>query len=196
MRLARPMPECAMSPSPPISLEVSTMTTRLLCPTDSRRAISRITVVFPTPGRPCRCPWQSGCSAPAAGANLPRSPSVQLSSFQAVLKVAVGIAGWHAKRDSASSLATLRRSGPPPEDNEFPLGYSTHHKEYRTARCYEVSRHRCAAQHSPTCPARQAHDAAVAVAHAGDAVQRAVYPCPVVVSKISQLQQARHSSAC
>ena len=27
-------------------------------------------------------------------------------------------------------------------------------------------------------------------------MQRAVYPCPVVISKISQLHQARHFSAC
>lgn len=53
MRRARPMPACAMSPSPPISLDVSTMTTRLLCVSESSRAISLITVVFPTPGRPC-----------------------------------------------------------------------------------------------------------------------------------------------
>ncbi len=56
MRLARPMPACAMSPSPPISLDVSTMTTRLSRVSDSNRAISLITVVFPTPGRPCTCP--------------------------------------------------------------------------------------------------------------------------------------------
>jgi hypothetical protein len=54
MRRARPMPGCGMSPSPPISLLVSMMTTRLRHSSDSRRAISRTLVVLPTPGRPCR----------------------------------------------------------------------------------------------------------------------------------------------
>mmetsp|Transcript_6502 Transcript_6502/g.26346 ORF Transcript_6502/g.26346 Transcript_6502/m.26346 type:complete len:344 (-) Transcript_6502:11-1042(-) len=57
MRRAAPMPGCGMSPSPPISFEVSTITTRRAMPPDSRetestRAISRIAVVFPTPGLP------------------------------------------------------------------------------------------------------------------------------------------------
>lgn len=53
MRLAPPMPGCGMLPSPPISLLVSTMTTRRWCSSDSSLAISRTLVVFPTPGRPC-----------------------------------------------------------------------------------------------------------------------------------------------
>ena len=40
------------SPSPAISLEVSTMTTRFFASSDSTRAISRNIVVLPTPGRP------------------------------------------------------------------------------------------------------------------------------------------------
>src|SRR6266487_1983501 len=41
-----------MSPSPPISFEVSTMTTRLRSSSASRRAHSRSIVVLPMPGRP------------------------------------------------------------------------------------------------------------------------------------------------
>mmetsp|Transcript_11721 Transcript_11721/g.38540 ORF Transcript_11721/g.38540 Transcript_11721/m.38540 type:complete len:265 (+) Transcript_11721:559-1353(+) len=52
MRRALPMAGCGTSPSPPISFEVSTMTTRFLRSSLSTRAISRITVVLPTPGRP------------------------------------------------------------------------------------------------------------------------------------------------
>mmetsp|Transcript_26830 Transcript_26830/g.86145 ORF Transcript_26830/g.86145 Transcript_26830/m.86145 type:complete len:401 (-) Transcript_26830:30-1232(-) len=52
MRRAPPMAGCGTSPSPPISLEVSTITTRLWSSSESTRAISRITVVLPTPGRP------------------------------------------------------------------------------------------------------------------------------------------------
>mmetsp|Transcript_2730 Transcript_2730/g.5641 ORF Transcript_2730/g.5641 Transcript_2730/m.5641 type:complete len:218 (+) Transcript_2730:266-919(+) len=52
MRLAPPIAWCGTSPSPPISLDVSTMTTRLCSSSDSTRANSRMTVVFPTPGRP------------------------------------------------------------------------------------------------------------------------------------------------
>jgi hypothetical protein len=52
MRLARPMPACGTSPSPPISLLVSTMTTRLSRSSASSLDSSRMAVVFPTPGRP------------------------------------------------------------------------------------------------------------------------------------------------
>mmetsp|Transcript_28889 Transcript_28889/g.85550 ORF Transcript_28889/g.85550 Transcript_28889/m.85550 type:complete len:391 (+) Transcript_28889:929-2101(+) len=52
MRRALPIAGCGTSPSPPISLEVSTMTTRFFMSPDSRRAISRTTVVLPTPGAP------------------------------------------------------------------------------------------------------------------------------------------------
>ena len=52
IRRARPMAGCGTSPSPAISLEVSTMMTRLWASTDSTRAISRSMVVLPTPGRP------------------------------------------------------------------------------------------------------------------------------------------------
>mmetsp|Transcript_8012 Transcript_8012/g.21071 ORF Transcript_8012/g.21071 Transcript_8012/m.21071 type:complete len:272 (+) Transcript_8012:328-1143(+) len=52
MRRARPMAGCGMSPSPPISLDVSTTTTRLPHSSARTLAISRITVVLPTPGRP------------------------------------------------------------------------------------------------------------------------------------------------
>ena len=52
MRRARPMPGCGMSPSPAISLEVSTMTTRLSSSSASTRAASRSIVVLPMPGRP------------------------------------------------------------------------------------------------------------------------------------------------
>mmetsp|Transcript_36946 Transcript_36946/g.94487 ORF Transcript_36946/g.94487 Transcript_36946/m.94487 type:complete len:280 (+) Transcript_36946:878-1717(+) len=52
IRRAEPMAGCGTSPSPPISLEVSTMTTRFRKSSLSTRAISRITVVLPTPGRP------------------------------------------------------------------------------------------------------------------------------------------------
>ena len=43
-----------MSPSPPISFDVSTMTTRLFASSASTRATSRSIVVLPTPGRPSR----------------------------------------------------------------------------------------------------------------------------------------------
>mmetsp|Transcript_45619 Transcript_45619/g.87249 ORF Transcript_45619/g.87249 Transcript_45619/m.87249 type:complete len:305 (+) Transcript_45619:729-1643(+) len=52
MRRAPPIAGWGTSPSPPISLEVSTMTTRLFSSSESTRASSRITVVLPTPGRP------------------------------------------------------------------------------------------------------------------------------------------------
>ena len=50
IRRARPTAGCGTSPSPPISFDVSTITTRF----DSARirAASRSCVVFPTPGRP------------------------------------------------------------------------------------------------------------------------------------------------
>ena len=54
MRRARPMPGCGMSPSPAISLEVSTTITRLPRSSASTRAASRNSVVLPTPGRPSR----------------------------------------------------------------------------------------------------------------------------------------------
>ena len=50
MRRARPMAGCGMSPSPAISLEVSTTTTRLV--SARTRATSRSMVVLPTPGLP------------------------------------------------------------------------------------------------------------------------------------------------
>ena len=46
------MPGCGISPSPAISFEVSTMTTRLCRSSASTRAISRSIVVLPTPGLP------------------------------------------------------------------------------------------------------------------------------------------------
>mmetsp|Transcript_8349 Transcript_8349/g.22291 ORF Transcript_8349/g.22291 Transcript_8349/m.22291 type:complete len:259 (+) Transcript_8349:1625-2401(+) len=52
MRRARPMPTCGMSPSPPISLLVSTMMTRLCKSSDRARLTSLIAVVLPTPGLP------------------------------------------------------------------------------------------------------------------------------------------------
>ena len=52
MRRARPIPGCGMSPSPPISFEVSTITTRRWQSSASMRLISRMAVVLPTPGRP------------------------------------------------------------------------------------------------------------------------------------------------
>ncbi len=52
MRRALPMAGWGTSPSPPISLDVSTMTTRLCSSSASVRAISRMTVVLPTPGLP------------------------------------------------------------------------------------------------------------------------------------------------
>ena len=51
---AVPMPGCGMSPSPAISLEVSTMTTRLPASSARTRATSRSMVVLPTPGFPSR----------------------------------------------------------------------------------------------------------------------------------------------
>mmetsp|Transcript_43 Transcript_43/g.147 ORF Transcript_43/g.147 Transcript_43/m.147 type:complete len:336 (+) Transcript_43:755-1762(+) len=50
--LAFPIAGWGMSPSPPISFEVSTMTTRLFSSSARTLAISRTTVVFPTPGLP------------------------------------------------------------------------------------------------------------------------------------------------
>lgn len=50
--LAGPMPTWGMSPSPPISLLVSTMTTRICSSSASIRDISRRAVVLPEPGRP------------------------------------------------------------------------------------------------------------------------------------------------
>ena len=52
MRRALPIAGCGMSPSPAISLEVSTTTTRLLNSEARTRAASRSMVVLPTPGRP------------------------------------------------------------------------------------------------------------------------------------------------
>ena len=52
MRRAWPIAGCGMSPSPAISFEVSTMTTRLFMSSASTRATSRSIVVLPTPGRP------------------------------------------------------------------------------------------------------------------------------------------------
>ena len=52
IRRALPIAGWGTSPSPPISLEVSTMTTRLCSSSASVRAISRMTVVLPTPGLP------------------------------------------------------------------------------------------------------------------------------------------------
>ena len=52
MRRARPMAACGMSPSPAISFEVSTITTRLPSSSASTRAASRSSVVLPTPGGP------------------------------------------------------------------------------------------------------------------------------------------------
>ena len=52
MRRARPMPGCGMSPSPAISFEVSTTTTRFPRSSGRTRATSRSIVVGPTPGRP------------------------------------------------------------------------------------------------------------------------------------------------
>mmetsp|Transcript_814 Transcript_814/g.2206 ORF Transcript_814/g.2206 Transcript_814/m.2206 type:complete len:279 (+) Transcript_814:1764-2600(+) len=52
MRRDRPIPTCATSPSPPISLLVSTITTLRNASSARMREISRIAVVFPTPGRP------------------------------------------------------------------------------------------------------------------------------------------------
>src|SRR6267142_2019405 len=54
MRLLVPMPGCGMSPSPAISFDVSTTMTRLVSSVESTRALSRSSVVFPTPGRPRR----------------------------------------------------------------------------------------------------------------------------------------------
>ena len=52
MRLALPMPGWGTSPSPAISLDVSTMTTRLCAWSARTRATSRSIVVLPTPGLP------------------------------------------------------------------------------------------------------------------------------------------------
>ena len=52
IRRARPTAGCGTSPSPPISFEVSTMTTRLF--SARMRAASRNKVVLPTPGRPSK----------------------------------------------------------------------------------------------------------------------------------------------
>ena len=52
IRRARPMPGCGTSPSPAISFEVSTITTRFARSSARTRATSRSIVVFPTPGRP------------------------------------------------------------------------------------------------------------------------------------------------
>mmetsp|Transcript_1304 Transcript_1304/g.3524 ORF Transcript_1304/g.3524 Transcript_1304/m.3524 type:complete len:273 (+) Transcript_1304:702-1520(+) len=52
MRRALPMAGWGMSPSPPISLLVSMITTLLPSSSERTRAISRITVVLPTPGLP------------------------------------------------------------------------------------------------------------------------------------------------
>ena len=52
IRRAFPIAGCGMSPSPAISFEVSTTTTRLPCSSASTRAASRSMVVLPMPGRP------------------------------------------------------------------------------------------------------------------------------------------------
>ena len=52
IRRALPIAGCGISPSPPISLDVSIITTLFCKSSDNTLAISRITVVFPTPGFP------------------------------------------------------------------------------------------------------------------------------------------------
>ncbi len=52
IRRALPIAGCGMSPSPAISFEVSTTTTRLRCSSARTRAASRSIVVLPMPGRP------------------------------------------------------------------------------------------------------------------------------------------------
>ena len=52
IRRALPIEGWGKSPSPAISLEVSIIITRFFISSESTRAISRIAVVFPTPGRP------------------------------------------------------------------------------------------------------------------------------------------------
>ena len=52
IRRALPIPRCGMSPSPPISFEVSTITTRRPSSSAKTRAASRSIVVLPTPGAP------------------------------------------------------------------------------------------------------------------------------------------------
>ena len=52
MRRARPIAGCGTSPSPAISFDVSTITTRFLASSANTRAVSRRIVVFPTPGLP------------------------------------------------------------------------------------------------------------------------------------------------
>lgn len=63
-----------------------------------------------------------------------------------------------------------------------------HHEEDGAIGGEQVSRHGGAARDGPPRSAGQANDAAVTVAHAGNAVQRAVNPSPVVVPKSAQLQ--------
>lgn len=165
MRRARPMPTCAMSPSPPISLEVSTITTRLFCASDSSRAISRTTVVFPTPGRPC-------VSAPLLQGHI-------LESWGSVT-----LWGWYAQgaypaikswtKESEEALRHRRVTGAHHEEDGLPGGHN-------------VSSHGRTTRDCPAGPASQAHDAAVAVAHTRYAVQRAIYACSIVIPKFSQL---------
>ena len=52
IRRALPIAGCGISPSPPISLDVSIITTLFCRSSDNTLAISQITVVFPTPGFP------------------------------------------------------------------------------------------------------------------------------------------------
>ncbi len=65
---------------------------------------------------------------------------------------------------------------------------ASHHEEDGSAGGDEVSGHVSAARDRPTGPAGQPDDSPVAIAHAGNPVQSAVDPRPIVVAKRPQLQ--------
>ena len=79
MRRAPPIPGCGISPSPPISLEVSTTTTRFLHSSANNLEISRIVVVFPTPGRPRN---RIDLPAVARSATMAAEPSTDRPALQ------------------------------------------------------------------------------------------------------------------
>ncbi len=121
MRRARPMPGCGISPSPPISLLVSMITTRLRHSSDSRRAISRTLVVLPTPGRPYRRAAPSAPHAPVHGprdircARRSREPAACRLFLAKAPPAHAGLKGkGRQKASSAPLLAAGRASSLPP----------------------------------------------------------------------------------
>ena len=168
MRRAPPMAGWGTSPSPPISLEVSTITTRLWSSSDSTRAISRITVVLPTPGLP-RKRTELGTAVGRWGGEEG------------------GGRGWRA-------ALSARSRGGPEEAPAFLLGGGGKTRPPRPPRqqprrtVQDVPDHVDVARHGAAHAAGQPDHGALAVADGGDAVQRPLHARAVVAPKRAQLR--------